>query len=104
MTGQATLNAGNTAWMLVSTAMVIFMIPGLALFYGGLTRSKNILGTMMHSLIAMGVIFVQWIVLGYSLSFSDGGPWLGGRRAPSGRRPRPCRRERPACWVRRVDI
>ncbi len=72
------LNAGDTAWMLVSTALVIFMIPGLALFYGGLTRSKNILGTMMHSFIAMGVILVQWVVLGYSLAFTDGGSWVGG--------------------------
>jgi Amt family ammonium transporter len=69
----ATLDTGDTAWMLVSTALVLFMIPGLALFYGGLARSKNMLGTMMHSIIAMGVITVQWMAFGYSLAFSDGG-------------------------------
>lgn len=72
------LNTGDTAWVLVATAMVIFMIPGLAMFYGGLTRSKNILSTMMHSLIAMGVILAQWVVLGYSLAFTNGGAWVGG--------------------------
>ena len=74
----AAMNAGDTAWILVATAMVIFMTPGLAMFYGGLTRSKNILSTMMHSLIAMGVILLQWVVLGYSLAFTNGGPWIGG--------------------------
>ena len=72
------LNSGDTAWMLISTALVIFMIPGLAMFYGGLTRSKNILGTMMHSFIAMGVILLQWVAFGYSLAFTDGGSWVGG--------------------------
>src|SRR3954451_23107072 len=67
------LDTGDTAWMLISTAMVLFMIPGLALFYGGLARSKNMLGTMMHSFITMGVITLQWMVVGYSLAFSDGG-------------------------------
>ena len=74
----AAMNAGDTAWILVATAMVIFMVPGLAMFYGGLTRSKNILSTMMHSLIAMGVILAQWVAFGYSLVFTDGGSWLGG--------------------------
>lgn len=72
------LNAGDTAWMLIATAMVVFMIPGLALFYGGLTRSKNILATMMHSVAAMGVILLQWLAFGWSLSFSDGNAFLGG--------------------------
>lgn len=71
------LNPGDTAWMLVSTAMVLFMIPGLALFYGGLARSKNMLGTMMHSLITMGVITLQWIAFGYSLAFSGGNGFIG---------------------------
>ncbi|MDB5106031.1 MAG: amtB [Fibrobacteres bacterium] len=74
----ATLDTGDTAWMLVSTAMVLFMIPGLALFYGGLARSKNMLGTMMHSFITMGVITLQWMVFGYSLAFSDAGNSLVG--------------------------
>lgn len=68
-----TLDTGDTAWMLISTALVLFMIPGLALFYGGLARSKNMLGTMMHSFIAMGVITLQWMMFGYSLAFSDAG-------------------------------
>ena len=72
------LNTGDTAWMLISTALVLFMIPGLALFYGGLARSKNMLGTMMHSFITMGVITLQWIVIGYSLAFGDGNGFLGG--------------------------
>jgi Amt family ammonium transporter len=71
------LDTGDTAWMLVSAAMVLFMIPGLALFYGGLARSKNMLGTMMHSFIAMGVITLQWMAFGYSLAFSDGNAFLG---------------------------
>src|SRR5688572_17277207 len=74
---QSVLNAGDTAWMLISTALVLFMIPGLALFYGGLARSKNMLGTMMHSLITMGVITLQWVAFGYSLAFSGGNGFIG---------------------------
>jgi len=69
------LNTGDTAWMLVSSALVLLMIPGLALFYGGMVRQKNVLSTMMHSFVAMGIVGVQWAVVGYSLSF---GPDLGG--------------------------
>jgi Amt family ammonium transporter len=68
------LNTGDTAWMLVASALVLFMIPGLALFYGGMVRQKNVLSTMMHSFVAMGIVGVQWVVLGYTLSF---GPDLG---------------------------
>jgi len=63
------LNTGDTAWMLISAALVLFMIPGLALFYGGMVRQKNVLSTMMHSFVAMGIVGVQWTVIGYSLSF-----------------------------------
>jgi ammonium transporter, Amt family len=63
------LNTGDTAWMLVSAALVLFMIPGLAFFYGGMVRQKNVLSTMMHSFVAMGIVGVQWAVLGYSLAF-----------------------------------
>ena len=63
------LNTGDTAWMLVSSALVLLMIPGLALFYGGMVRQKNVLSTMMHSFVAMGIVGVQWAVIGYSLSF-----------------------------------
>ncbi len=63
------VNTGDTAWMLVSTALVMLMTPGLALFYGGMVRRKNVLGTIMQSFIAMGVITVQWVLFGYSLAF-----------------------------------
>jgi ammonium transporter, Amt family len=70
------IDSGATAWMLTSTALVLLMIPGLAMFYGGLVRSKNVLGTIMHSYIAMGIISVLWVILGYSMCF--GGNILGG--------------------------
>ncbi len=63
------LNTGDTAWILMSSALVLLMIPGLALFYGGMVRQKNVLSTMMHSFVAMGIVGVQWTVIGYSLSF-----------------------------------
>jgi len=68
-----TLNGGDTAWMIVATALVMLMTPaGLALFYGGMTRSKNILNTMGMSLIAFAVGTLVWVVAGYSISFGDG--------------------------------
>jgi Amt family ammonium transporter len=72
------VNTGDTAWMLVSTALVMFMTPGLGLFYGGLVRSKNVLGTIMQSLFAMGAVSIIWFVAGYSLAFAPGGRFLGG--------------------------
>jgi Amt family ammonium transporter len=63
------LNTGDTAWMLASAALVLLMTPGLALFYGGMVRSKNVLSTFMHSFVAMGIVGVQWAVIGYSLAF-----------------------------------
>ena len=69
------LNTGDTAWMLVCSALVLLMIPGLAFFYGGMVRKKNVLSTMMHSFVAMGIVGVQWLIIGYSLSF---GPDIGG--------------------------
>ena len=65
----AVLNSGDTAWMLVSCALVLLMLPGLAMFYGGLTRTRNVLGTMMHSFAAMGIMGVQWVVFGFALAF-----------------------------------
>jgi Amt family ammonium transporter len=65
----AAIDSGATAWMLTSTALVLLMIPGLAMFYGGLVRSKNVLGTIMHSFVAMGIISVLWVIAGYSMSF-----------------------------------
>src|SRR3989339_448828 len=70
------VDSGTTAWMLVSTALVLLMVPGLAMFYGGLVRTKNVLGTMMHSFVCMAVIGVLWVVCGYSLTF--GKSILGG--------------------------
>jgi ammonium transporter, Amt family len=66
-----TIDTGSTAWMLTSSALVLLMVPGLALFYGGMVRKKNVLTTMMHSFVAMAVIGVQWIVIGYCLSFGE---------------------------------
>ena len=73
------IDSGATAWMLTSTALVLLMIPGLAMFYGGLVRSKNVLGTIMHSFVAMGIISVLWVVVGYSMSFGRSilGGWFG---------------------------
>ncbi len=65
----AAVNAGDTAFMLVATALVMFMTPGLALFYGGMVRGKNALGTIMQSFIALGIVSVLWILFGYSLAF-----------------------------------
>ncbi len=66
------IDTGATAWMLTSTALVLLMIPGLAIFYGGLVRSKNVLGTIMHSFVAMGIISVLWVAIGYAMSFGKG--------------------------------
>src|SRR4051812_17282038 len=59
----------DSAWMLVATALVMLMVPGLALFYGGMVRRKNILATMMQSMVALAIIGVYWIAIGYSLAF-----------------------------------
>lgn len=69
------IDAGATAWMITSTALVLLMVPGLAMFYGGLVRTKNVLGTMMHCFAAMAVIGVLWAICGYAMAF---GPNLGG--------------------------
>ena len=75
----ATVNVGDTAWVLVSAALVMLMVPGLFLFYGGLVRGKNSLNTIMMSVGALGVVTLQWVLLGYSLSFgADQGGLLGG--------------------------
>jgi len=69
------VNPGDTSWLLASAALVLFMTPGLALFYGGMVRSKNVLSTIMYSVIAMGVVTILWALLGYTLAF---GPDVGG--------------------------
>ncbi len=75
-----TVNAGDTAWLLCSTAMVMLMTaPGLALFYGGLVSHRNILSTLMHSFFMICLISIQWVLLGYSLSFgTDSNGLIGG--------------------------
>ena len=78
---KAAQSAGDNAWMLVCAALVLMMTgPGLALFYGGLVRRKNVLGTMMQSFILMAVITVLWAVVGYSLAFGEGNPFIGDLR------------------------
>jgi Amt family ammonium transporter len=76
------VNYANTAWLLAATAMVLFMTPGLAAFYSGMVRRKNVLSTTMHSFFAMGLVTVLWAVIGYTLAFSDGAGalkgWIGG--------------------------
>lgn len=73
------IDTGDTAWLLASTALVMFMTPGLALFYGGLVRTKNVLGTIMQSFFALGLVSVVWMVLGYTLGFgTDQGKIIGG--------------------------
>ncbi|MCX5494723.1 ammonium transporter [Kaistia dalseonensis] len=73
------LNSGDTAWMLVSSVLVLFMIvPGLVLFYGGLVRAKNMLSVLMQGLLIASIVMVAWVFYGYSLAFTDGGPFIGG--------------------------
>lgn len=67
----AEINTGNTAWLLVSSAFVFFMIPGLALFYGGMTGRKNVLATIMQSIFMLGLISMEWIIVGYTLAFGN---------------------------------
>ncbi len=74
------INAGDTAWILMSSALVMLMTPGLALFYGGLVRRKNVLSTIMHSFFILGLVSVTWVLWGYSLAFGpDAGGGLIGR-------------------------
>lgn len=73
------IDSGATAWMLTSTALVLFMtIPGLALFYGGMVRKKNVLATLMQSFAICSLVTVLWVIAGYSLAFMPGSEWLGG--------------------------
>ena len=75
---QAQLDTGDTAWILVSTALVLLMtIPGLALFYGGMVRKKNVLSTMAHSFVAAGIVSLTWVTVGYSLAFGEGNAFIG---------------------------
>ena len=73
----ATIDSGATAWVLISAALVAFMTPGLAFFYGGMVRSKNVLGMLMQNFFAMGLISVLWAVVGFSLAFGGSGKYIG---------------------------
>ena len=73
--GTTEINSGDTAWMLASTALVMIMLPGLALFYGGLVRRKNVLSTIMHSFFGLAIVSVVWVLVGFSLAF---GPDVNG--------------------------
>jgi Amt family ammonium transporter len=72
------VNNADTAWMLVSTALVLLMTPALGFFYGGLVRRKNVLNTMMMSLASLGVVGLAWALLGFTLAFASGNAWIGG--------------------------
>src|SRR4030095_2326111 len=67
------IDTGDTAWMLISTALVLFMTPGLAFFYGGMVRSKNVLTMLMQNFFAMGILAVLWAAIVFSLAFGDAG-------------------------------
>ena len=69
------MDTGDTAWMLMSTALVMLMLPGLALFYGGLVRRKNVLSTIMHSFFGLALVSIVWVLIGFSLAF---GPDVNG--------------------------
>jgi len=71
------VDSGNTAWVIVSAALVLFMTPGLAFFYGGMVRAKNVLGMLMQNVFSMGLVSVLWVLVGFSLAFGDGGPFIG---------------------------
>lgn len=72
------IESADTVWVLISSALVLLMLPGLALFYGGLVQRKNVLSSMMHSFVAMGVMALEWVLIGYSLAFADGNWFVGG--------------------------
>ncbi|AKB17667.1 MULTISPECIES: ammonium transporter [unclassified Methanosarcina] len=69
--------AADLVWVLISSALILFMLPGLAFFYGGMVRRKNVLSSMMHSFAAMGVMTIEWVVIGYSLAFGTGNWFIG---------------------------
>jgi Amt family ammonium transporter len=72
------INAGDTAWVLISSALVMLMTPGLAFFYGGMVRKKNVLSVLMQCFIILSVVSIQWVLVGYSLSFAPGEGFWGG--------------------------
>lgn len=77
-TDAADIDTGNTAWLLVCSALVMLMTPGLAFFYAGMVNRKNVVSTLLQNYVALAVVGLLWVVLGYSLAFSEGSQWLGG--------------------------
>ena len=71
------MDSGSIAWMLVASALVLLMTPGLAFFYGGLVRGKNVVSTIMYSFISIGIVSIVWVLWGYSLAFGGGGAFIG---------------------------
>ena len=71
------MDSGHTAWMLVATALVFFMTPGLAFFYGGLVRAKNLVNTIMMSFMSIAIVSIVWVLWGYSLAFGTGNAFIG---------------------------
>ncbi len=79
VTAEEAKTVGNNAWMLTSTALVLFMtIPGLALFYGGLVSKKNVLSVLMHCFALTAVLSIVWLICGYSMTIGNDGGWFGG--------------------------
>ena len=76
---EVVLNSGDTAWVLASAALVLLMTPGLALFYGGMVRTKSVLNMMMMSMVTIGIVSVLWVLYGFKLAFGSeaNSPWYG---------------------------
>ncbi len=78
MAEETALSSANTSWIMTSTALVLFMtLPGLAMFYGGLVRAKNVLSILMQCFAIAGISTILWFVVGYSLAFGEGNAWIG---------------------------
>ena len=71
------MDSGHTAWMLTASALVLLMTPGLAFFYGGLVRARNVISTLMYCFMAMAVVSIVWVLWGYSLAFGEGSAFIG---------------------------
>ena len=76
-TGKNTLNSGDTAWVLASSALVLLMTPALAFFYGGMVRVKHVLAMLMQNFAAIAIVSVTWVIVGFTWAFGGDGPWLG---------------------------
>jgi len=75
------IDSGNTTWLLLSAALVMLMTPGLAFFYGGMVHRKNVVSTLLQNYVALAIVGIAWVVIGYSLVFTEAGPFLGGSGA-----------------------